>query len=107
MNSNSLAADGHRWLFIPAAAGAAVASVIAAVFVVPATGADPPPAPAPASTVFVPPADAERPCFMWRAPRGTGWDGYQPTCPDGRGTSASPAPEPSPDVTRPGLDSGP
>ena len=107
MGSNSLAADGNRWFWIPAAAGAAVASVIVAVFVVPATGADAPASPVPASTVVVPPTDAERPCFMWRAPRETGWDGYQPTCPDGRGTSTSSAPDPHAGVTRTGLDSGP
>lgn len=107
MNSHSLAADGTRWWWIPAAAGAAGASVIAVVLVVPATGADTPPTPAPASTVVVPPTDAERPCFMWRAPRGGGWDGFQPTCPDGRGTSGSLEPDQGPGVARRGLDFGP
>jgi hypothetical protein len=107
MSSTSLAADGNRWWWTPAAAGAAVASVIAAVFVVPAIGTDAPPAPVPASTVVVPPTDAERPCFMWRASRGGGWDGFQPTCPQGRWTSAPQAPEPRPGATRRGLDYAP
>lgn len=108
MNSNSPEAGGDRWWWIPAAAGAAVASVIAAVFVVPATGADAPPAPVPTSTIVVPPTDAERPCYMWRAPRdGSSWDGFQPTCPNGRGTSAPLEPEPRLGVPRTDLDYGP
>ena len=106
MNSHSLAADGNRWWWTPAAAGAAVGSVIAAVFVLPATGADAPAAPEPAGTVVIPPTDADRPCFTLRAPRGTGWDGYQPTCPDGRGTSTPSTSDPYPGVTRTGMDSG-
>jgi hypothetical protein len=107
MDTNSLAADGNRWWWIPAAAGAAVAGVIAAVLMVPATGAETPTVPGPPSTIVVPPTDAERPCYMWREPRGGGWDGYQPTCPHGRGTSATPAPEPRPGVIRMDLDYGP
>ena len=108
MNTYSLGGDGSRWWWTPTGLGAAAAAAVAAILVLPAVAHQAPAVPPERdTTVVVPPTNTERPCFMWRAPRGTGWDGFQPTCPDGRGTSAPLEPEPRPGIPREGLDFGP
>jgi hypothetical protein len=104
MNNYALDAEGSRWWWTPTGLGAAVAAAVAAILIVPAVAYDAPVEPVKGSTLVEPPV-TERPCFMWRAPRGSGWDGF-PTCPKPLHETSAPTPQP-PGATRPGLDSGP
>lgn len=101
MNNYSLGTDGNRWWWAPTGLGAAGAAAVAAILILPAVAYDAPADPVRDSTVVVPPV-TERPCFVWRAPQGPGWDGFQPTCP----LPPTSAPTPQSQVIRPGLDSG-
>jgi hypothetical protein len=103
MNNYSLGAEGSRWWWAPTGLGAAGAAAVAAILILPAVAYDAPAEPVRDSTVVVPPV-TERPCFMWRAPQGPGWDGFRPTCPLDTDTHK---PAPAPDTGRPGLDYGP
>ena len=104
MNSYSLAADSHRWWWLPATAGAIGTAAVTVILVVPATGS---------ASLLEPPStwvggvstgsvtEVERPCYLarpgWNTARG--WE--HPVCTTRIGTqddgASSYARRPAPD----------
>lgn len=88
MNQYRLAADGRRWWWCPALAGAAATAVVATIVALPVAGqATPVPidryearavyGPAAVATATTP---TDRPCFLHRARWNPALDGPQPVC---------------------------
>jgi hypothetical protein len=115
MNRYALAADGRRWWWRPALAGAVATAAVATVVALPVTGQA---IPVPTDHTWTPPAyvrtgpdtagtsGTDHPCFLFHARWNEALDGPQPVCRT-YVHSGSAVPQPRTGAIRAGLDTLP